>query len=165
MPPSPLELQAWWLTTGRKSLERLFSRHDLVLEPHQVGFPQAVQHKLRTFDHDETWQASLRADWQNQRAKQTNSNDFNPRRRLKEALTTIFRRAEAGGLLFENALEGLGRLDSAEVHRLRLIAAVNLALDSAISQGDQMRVFEELQSATSNHYLQFHMGFRACVSI
>ena len=162
MPPSPLELQYWWLDSGRESLEHLLDRQDLSLGPRDVGFAQFVQRKLRQFDHDEVLQNRLRSDWLAGRSRRAKGSDSNPRRRLKEALATVFRRNEDGGLLFERALEGLAGIDAAEIHRLRLVTATKLALEPVI-QCTQKHIFEALQDTAAKRYGEFHMGFRASV--
>lgn len=165
MPPRPTELENWWLNHGHKALEELVSCRDLELGPRDVGFAQAIQHKLRAFDHDQQLQAELLSDCLAVRASQETRISINPRKKLKDAATQIFRSSEDGGIDQRRALEGLGHLDDAEVHRLQLLTATKLAVDSGDIEEEQLQIIRELDQAATKRHGEFHMGFRARVRL
>lgn len=170
MPPSPAYLEDWWLTSGHEALSRLVDRSDLSLSPRDVGFAQAAHRKLRAFDNDRELQCRLRSDWHVAIESQGIGFDDNPRMKLKEATREIFKPSQDSGISNDEALEGLGCLDAAEICRLRLLTATQLALalESRTTDDELPQIIQELHRTASNRYGQFHMGFRAwviCITI
>lgn len=164
MPPSPAELVDWWLSIGREALRALFEREENALGPKDVGFPQAIQSKLRAFDHDPKRQAQFRADWLQARESGAYEIEANTLPRLKQSIREIFKHLDHGGLDHERALEGLADIDAQEVHRLKVMGATKKALETLPSVNRSNRVVEELDHASKRRYGQIHLGFRALVS-
>ncbi len=168
MAPKPAHLEEWWLTTGLEDLNRLVDNHDISLRPRDVGYVQAIHRKLRAFDNDPTLEASLTESmvsiYNNQKAFPTG--DFNPRRKMSEALGSIFRSVGDGGIQASRALDGLDHLDVVETHRQELLAATREAVRKGGTPDEyHRRLIDELDHQTTNRYRQFHMGLRACVSL
>ncbi|RDA93054.1 hypothetical protein CP533_0701 [Ophiocordyceps camponoti-saundersi (nom. inval.)] len=163
MPPSATDLESWWLDPGLPSLIHLVDGSELSVSPRQCGFAQAVQQRLRAFDHNHEMANSLATAMGNLGNERAFDQEFNPRKKMHEAMRCIFRRPEDGGLVGERALEGLDFLDSMEMHRLRLVSATSAAVASAGLNLQYSQLVEELHRQTSFHYRQLHMGLRASV--
>jgi hypothetical protein len=164
MPPTAAYLEDWWLDSGYEALSKLVDHSDMGLSAHNVGFAQAAQRKLRAFDNDRDLHGRLRLDWHAALESRGVDFDVNPRKRLKVAANEIFKPSENGCINYAEALEGLGHLDAAEIHRLRLLAATRLAMETSPTGEQQSQVVDFLHRTASKRYRQFHMGFRACVS-
>lgn len=166
MPPSPTYLEDWWLTSGHEALAQLVDRNGLGLSPRDVGFAQAAHRKIRAFDNNRQLQSRLQSDWQADLESQGIDFEANPRKRLKEAAQEIFKTPQDGEINSKEALKGLGFLDAAEIRRIRLLTATQLALalELRTSDEEQAQIIRELHRTASNRYAQFHMGFRASVS-
>ncbi|CAM1509133.1 Fc.00g028720.m01.CDS01 [Cosmosporella sp. VM-42] len=162
MPPFAAELEEWWLSCGYEPLTRLVDSADSDPKPKECGFAQAIQRKLRNFDNDRVIRADIQATWPAIRAARGIDYEANPRKRLKEASRSIFKRPEDGGLNQLQAMDGLGYLDAMEVHRLRLVEATKIAMDAGAPEASQVQVIKELHSTATAHYGHFHMGFRIC---
>ncbi|KAJ6441135.1 cytochrome P450 312a1 [Purpureocillium lavendulum] len=166
MAPKPAHLEAWWLTTGLEPLSRLVDGSDIALRPSDVGYVQAIHRKLRAFDNDPALETSLRESMASiyRTEKAFPSGDFNPRRKMHEALGSVFRRIDEGGIKADRALDGLESLDVVEAHRQRLLAATRDAVrDGGNPDEHHRRLIEELDRQTTTRYRQFHMGLRACI--
>lgn len=163
MPPFATELEQWWLTFGLEALTRLVTLTDNDPKPHECGFAQALQRRLRSFDNSQAIRADILEKWPKIRAARGIDYDVNPRKHLREASHGIFRRLEDGGIDYARATDGLGFLDAMEVHRLRLHEATRIAMGAGAPEKQQAHVVEELHRTATLHYGQFHMGFRICV--
>ncbi|KAG9251172.1 uncharacterized protein F5Z01DRAFT_739398 [Emericellopsis atlantica] len=164
MPPTPGELEDWWLNQGRLALQELLNCSTLSLTSREVGYAQAVQRRLRAFDGNAVLHDQLRADWEAAHATNEIRHDVNPRKKLRDACHLVFRRTDDGGIDYDCALEGLGWLDKAESHRQRLLASTReaMAIESTVGEIRE-RIISELQITTSKRYTQFYLGFRASV--
>ena len=163
MPPFAAELEEWWLSCGYEPLTRLVQPTERDPKPKECGFAQAMQRKLRNFDHDRAMEADIQATWPAIRAARGIEYAANPRKRLKEASRSIFKRPEDGGMDQGQVMDGLGYLDAMEVHRLRLVETTKIAMDSGVPEDSQVQVIKELHHTATIHYGHFHMGFRICV--
>ncbi|KAI6780775.1 uncharacterized protein J7T54_001083 [Emericellopsis cladophorae] len=164
MPPTPRELEDWWLSKGRLALQELLNCSTLNLTSREVGYAQTVQRRLRAFDGNAVLHDQLRTDWE--AAHETNEirHGVNPRKKLRDACNIVFRRTDDGGIVYDRALEGLGWLDKAENHRQRLLASTKEAMAIESNVGEvRERIISELQSTTAKRYAQFYLGFRASV--
>ncbi|RCI11745.1 hypothetical protein L249_7610 [Ophiocordyceps polyrhachis-furcata BCC 54312] len=159
MPPSAADLESWWLGPGLPSLVHLVDSSELPVNARQCGFAQAVQQRLRAFDHNHDVATSLADAMAVLGAETAFQHELSPRKKMHEAMRCIFRRPEDGGLDGERALEGLEFLDSMEMHRQRLVSATSPA---ALTQ-QHSQLIEELHRQASFHYRQLHMGLRASV--
>jgi hypothetical protein len=168
MPPLPAELHSWWLTTGHDALLTLFERRNDLCSANEVGFAQALQRRLRSFDNDDAIQSSLRREWTAFRTDQEHGGSSvacpNPRKRLKEIIDCIFRSPQSGGINPAAALEGLGQLDEVEARRLCLLSATHTAMESGVTDERYVQALDNLHLASSKHFRQFHMGLRSTVS-
>lgn len=167
MPPLPAELHSWWLTSGHDALVTIFERRDDLCSSNEVGFAQALQRRLRSFDNDDAIQSSLRREWTVLRTNQGTSSSIachNPRKRLKEIMTCIFRSPQSGRINKTAALEGLGQLDEVEARRLCILTATQNAMESGVTDERYVQALDNLHLASSNHFRQFHMGLRSSVS-
>lgn len=168
MTPSPRHLEQWWLTTGFETLSRLISHDDVAVGTRDVGFVQAIQRKLRILDNDAVIEARLRESMIDHyaREKAFPRGGFNPRKKLNEALHSIFRNYDDGGIDTSRCIEGLEHLDVVEAHRQALLASTKDAMArGGLTEPNHPQLIEELDRQTSIRYRQFHMGLRASVSI
>ncbi|RDA87602.1 hypothetical protein CP532_3965 [Ophiocordyceps camponoti-leonardi (nom. inval.)] len=163
MPPSAADLESWWLGPGLPSLIHLVDSSELAVSPRQCGFAQAVQQRLRAFDHNHEVANSLAHAMAVLGAERAFDQEFNPRKKMNEAMRCIFRRPEDGGLDGERALEGLEFLDSMEIHRQRLVSATSAVMATAALTQQHSQLIEELHRQASFHYRQLHMGLRASI--
>lgn len=163
MPPSPAQLQGWWLSAGWEQLCAIFDSDDGP-SPNQVGFAQAAQRKLRAFDHDVALHDCFRDDWNRTHEEGLFAVEANPRQRLLRTTQEIFRPSNHGGLDYSRAMEGLGDLDAAEVHRLTLMNSFQVALDEGSGGQKSSLLVNELYTASTKRYAELHLGFRALVS-
>ncbi|KAF4589240.1 hypothetical protein GQ602_003129 [Ophiocordyceps camponoti-floridani] len=161
MPPCPADLEAWWLGPGLPSLVHLVDATELPVTPKQCGFPQAVQQRLRAFDNSQELVGSLADAMADLAAEKAFSHDFNPRKKMHEAMRCIFRRQEDGGIDSDRALEGLEYLDAMEMHRQRLLKATSIASEVSPPDAQQSQLINELHRQATFHYRQLHMGLRA----
>ncbi|VUC25450.1 unnamed protein product [Clonostachys rosea] len=161
MPPYPIELQKWWISSGYDFLTKLFEIDHLNCKQRDVGFAQTVQRRLRAFDNDHTIHEQLQGAIPDIRKSLCIRYDSNRRKKLKEAAHYVFRRPNNGGLVQEHALEGLGYLDAMEIHGVTLFTAAKLSAESEACEPGFFELAEELHQAASKRYGQFHMGFRA----
>ncbi|KAF4126109.1 hypothetical protein GMORB2_1355 [Geosmithia morbida] len=83
--------------------------------------------------------------------------------RSREAVTFVFRPAEAGGIDFSKALGALAFLDGVEIHRLRALSAIRYPLEAATVSLEQAQIIEGLHETASKRYERFHLGFRGCI--
>lgn len=164
MPPTPTELEAWWLSIGREALSSLFDRHEDDPKPMNIGFAQYAQSKLRNFDENPRLKSQFREDWLKKRDSGCVEFEPNPRKRLKDSTVEIFKHVRDGGFQFKRAFEGLADIDAAEVHRLKVLGATKETVENLPSGQKSNRVIEELEAASTKRYGQIHLGFRACVS-
>ncbi|CAH0037682.1 unnamed protein product [Clonostachys solani] len=161
MPPYPIELQKWWMSSGYDFLTKLFEIDHLNCKQRDVGFAQTVQRRLRGFDNDQNIHEQLQGAILDIRKSLHIRYDSNRRKKLKEAAHYVFRRPDDGGLVQEHALEGLGYLDAMEIHGLTLFTAAKLSAEFGACEPGLFELAEELHQAASKRYGQFHMGFRA----
>ena len=164
MPLFAAELEKWWLSHGQDAIYRLVNPDEDGPRPHECGFAQAIQRRLRNFDNDKTIQDHLNSSWKSVLGSSSADYDVNPRKHLKDASRTIFRRLEDGGIDRSRAMEGLGYLDSMEIQRCQLIEATKLAMKTGFAEQHHKHVIEELHRTATHHFSLFHMGFRVCVS-
>ncbi|KAF7550407.1 hypothetical protein G7Z17_g5744 [Cylindrodendrum hubeiense] len=165
MPPFAPELEEWWLGSGYEALIQLVAPGDDAIDPQECGFAQHIQRRLCALDNDRALQADLEAAWPTIRIMRGINYVANPRKRLKEASTSIFRQVEDGGIDLSRVLEGLGYLDAMEVHRLRLMKATRGAMEITAPEKRHLQVVDELDRQASIHYRHFHLGFRTCILI
>lgn len=164
MLPSASFLYRWWLGPGRDALAELVDPDSLGSYPGDVGFAQQLWLKLEAFDDDCSFRDCLRSQWTRESGSCSAPRGSNPRKLLNEAAVGIFRASNDGGINRSRVLEGLGYLDMAEVQRLELMSAIQLALDRPCPNFKQAQVIEELHRAASKRYEQFHMSLRSYVS-
>lgn len=165
MPPFPVELETWWLGPGTHLLTQLLHGKDRTSNPREIGFVQATQRRLRSFDHCRDAPDQIEQKWPSLRSARGFDYDANPRKKLKESLETTFRKIDDGGIDHSRVMDGLGVLDTVEVRRLQLIEATKLALRACvISERRRVSLVEELHGAAGRRFAQCHMGFRVCVS-
>lgn len=161
MSPSIADLETWWLKNGFDYLVQLVDIDDVRLSRQQVGFVQAIQGKLRTFDSKRDIYAQIQEDIM---TRNTSSDKTSPRRLLGEATRKIFRRTKDGGLDHDLAFEGLAILEQVETQRLRLLKTTMLATNACSMDSNGTQLIEELHHRATERYRQFQLGFRACVS-
>lgn len=161
MSPSITDLENWWLTTGFDHLFDLVDIEDVRLSRQQVGFVQAIQRKLRSFDSHRDLYDQIHKD-----VTTTTIPSHKPslRRQLKVATRNVFRRIEDGGLDHDQAFEGLAVLEQVETHRLRLIEAAMSATKTCSVEDSSTQIIEGLHHRAAERYRQFQLSFRACVS-
>ncbi|KAK7413187.1 hypothetical protein QQX98_007911 [Neonectria punicea] len=165
MPPFAAELEEWWLSCGYEELVRLVDPPEDALKPQECGFAQEVQRRLCAIDNNRALQAEINAAWPAIRAARGINFVANPRKHLKEASRSIFRRVEDGGMDHSRVLDGLSYLDAMEVHRLRLVKATRSAMEVSTPDNRHLQVADELDRQASIHYHHFHLGFRTSTLI
>ncbi|PHH89644.1 hypothetical protein CDD83_5604 [Cordyceps sp. RAO-2017] len=163
MPPCAADLEAWWLADGREALGQLVDAAELQVEPHECGFAQEVQRRLRAFDNNQQLEAALRSSMLDAAARDAFARGFNPRKKMNEAMRCIFLRPEDGGICHARALDGLEYLDGMETHRRRLVAATKLAMATGPPDEHHPHLVDDLHRQASFRYRQFHMGLRASI--
>lgn len=164
MPPFAPEYYQWWMTDGYDFVIELLDQDKLPFKSSDVGYLQAIQHNLRAFDNNQVWREKQRGDLIRICRLRSIDYDENPRKLLKEAASSIFKKTEDGGIDYGFALEGLAYLDAMEVCRLRLQATVQLAVEETAEDDGNLKIIEVLHRVASKRYSKFHMGLRACVS-
>lgn len=165
MPIYPSELTEWWMTCGYDSLVTLVDCDALGHKPQDVGFAQAAQHQLRSFDNNHQIHEQLHAAAPGLQASSPSNYEANRRKNLNDAAHRIFKAPKDGGVVYDYALQGLGFLDAMEAHRLRLLTTVENAMVAEYVDDGRARVAQELHQTAAKRYNQFYMGFRASVSI
>lgn len=164
MPSFAAELEEWWLNHGHEAISHLVDPSSDGPKPHECGFAQAIQRRLRSFDNDKTVRDHLQSSWKAVRDSRNTEYDVNPQRHLQNASRGIFRRPEEGGIDRSKAMEGLSYLDAMEIQRLRLVEATKIAMSISSPEAHHKHIIEELHRTATHHFGLFHMGFRVCVS-
>ncbi|OAA50518.1 hypothetical protein NOR_00968 [Metarhizium rileyi] len=152
------DLEKWWLSSGFDYLLDLVDVDSLGLGRQQVGFIQAIQRRLRTFDGLGSIYARICKDIS---PLTPSSPTASPRRWLSEATGKVFKRVEDGGLDHERAFEGLAMLEQVEIHRLRLVNATMLAKNTSSSGDSSTQLIEALHYQATERYRMLQLGFRS----
>jgi hypothetical protein len=164
MPVYAPEIERWWLSSGADAFDQLFDVPSFGKKARECGFAQAAHHRLRVVDNDSALQAKFRSSLPEIRSSEPFNYAANPRRNLALASLHVFKHPDDGGLDYSLAMQGLGLLDAAEVHRLRIFSHTKTTLEKYPIAENYLPILEELHRTASLHYGQCHMGFRACVS-
>ncbi|PFH58907.1 hypothetical protein XA68_13056 [Ophiocordyceps unilateralis] len=125
MPPRAADVEGWWLRPGYQAIVQVVDASELPVRSHQCGYAQAVQQRLRAFDHSHELADSLSEAMATLAANGAFARDFNPRKKVHETMRCIFRRPDDGGINGDRALDGLEFLDAMEMHRQRLVSATS----------------------------------------
>ena len=163
MPVYAPGIERWWLSGGADAFEQLFDVPSSGKKAQECGFAQAAHHRLRVVDNDNALQAKFRSSIPDIRSNEPFNYAANPRRNLALASLHVFKHPDDGGLDYSLVMEGLGLLDAAEVHRLRIFSSTKTTLEKYSMAEKYLPIIEELHRTASLHYGQCHMGFRACV--
>lgn len=168
MPLFAAELADWWLGEGQEFLPDLLQKDPSQPRPSEVGFAQAVQRKLRAFDNDQTIHDALEIYLRRIESCGQAQYDGSAADLLQSAISKIFtplsQRALADDAGDSNDLLGLGYLDAAELHRIRIIQDGRAALDDRHAGFRQAKILDELHESANTNYRSLYLGFRVHVS-
>lgn len=129
MPVYAPEIERWWLSSGADAFDQLFDVPSLGKKARECGFAQAAHHRLRVVDNDSALQAKFRSSLPEIRSSEPFNYAANPRRNLALASLHVFKHPDDGGLDYSLAMQGMGLLDAAEVHRLRIFSHTKTTLE------------------------------------
>ncbi|KAG8670133.1 hypothetical protein FPOAC2_09475 [Fusarium poae] len=165
MPPYAADLENWWLGSGYDFIKQLIDTVTDGLDPRQCGFAQEIKTQLLSFDSDPAIAEQIKKDWPAIHAARGVDYDANSRKYAKRVASTIFRRPENGGINFDLAMDGLGYLDAIEIRRLRILNAVDEAIQAGPREEDRSPMLEEIGRTSFTNFKKLHAGLRTCILI